>query len=371
MSNRQIEMLKTGGFLCKILLLAWCLAGSQLVQAQQQKSRSVSKAFRVNALAPVQLTGKYAKMDIRTWDKPEVSVEIRLVVKGRSMAEVENMLERVEIDISGDANGVMATANIADSQQWNQSGDGLRIRFRDGASLSLQSIEIHFSVHMPKNNPLKVDNKFGDISLGELAGNADIWLKYGKIQALSLSGSNKLSLGYAKAEIGYFGEGDFEASYSEVEIDKLKSLRIDSRYSETEIGSEGSITAGNKYNDYSIGEVGTLILDEKHGEVDIRRVGKMADVVMSYGAFAVASLGGSFERVKFAGEHVNFSLVVDPGASYTFDAAANHTKISFPQNLRLSEQISTPGYEKIMGRVGANPKSTIYIRTDYGKVRVE
>ncbi len=364
-------MPKAGWFLCRALLLAGVLIGSQLVQAQQQKSRSVSKAFRVNAQAPVQLTGKYGHMDIRTWDKPDVSIEIQVLVRGRSMADVENMLQRVEIAISGDTSGVMATASIADSQQWNQTGEGLRVRFGDGASLSLQEVEIRFEVYMPKNNPLKVDNKFGNISLGDLKGNADIWLKYGNMQALSLSGSNKLYLGYAKAEIGYFGEGDFEASYSEVEIDKVKTIRINSRYSEIEIGSAGSITAGHKYNDYEIGEVGILVLDEKNGDVDIQRVGKMADVVMNYGAFAVASLGVGFEQVKFTGEHANAHIVVDPGASYTLDAAANHTQVSFPAKLKLSEQISTPGYKKVLGKVGAPAKGLIYIRTDYGKVRVE
>ncbi len=355
-----------------LLLAGWLLGGLGLQgQGILQKSRSISKAFSVNQNAPISLKGKYGTMHIQTWDKPSASIVIEVKVKGKEMRDIEQMLDKIDIRIAGDANGVSAEANIADAQQWNQNDQDISIKFKDGTHVKLKQVKINFNVYMPRKNPLNIQNKFGDIVLEDIEGNTDIWLKYGNLQAEHMGGTNKLFLGYGDANIAHFKSGEFETRYSQVDFEKVGTIRVNSKYSEINIESADSIIAGDKYNDYKIGNVGYLVLDEKHGDVAIRHIANGASVAMEYGDIELESLGNEFRRVSFDGEHTNVSIRVDSNTTYTLDAAAQNCKIYYPSSMSLSEHVSKPGYQKVVGKVGGTSKSVIYIRSDSGKVTIK
>lgn len=341
----------------------------------QEKVKEQLETFDLAREAWVELSCKYGDIHVETWDQPKAEVRVWVSAEGQRDEDVDKMLEKVQIAIRGDASGIVVDANLEDIIQMNNvSGDRnnrLRIKFKDGSRITLDAFSIRYEVKMPASNHLKVANKYGDLYVSRLTGNAEIWLKYGEMRAQELSGDCKLDLGYAKGRLEKMGHADLIVKYSEVSIDEATSLRLESRYSTFDLGAIDTLLSESKYNNINIGAVSFLGLLERHTDVKVDYLGDLGNVKMEYGNCKINRLDQKFSQLYLEGEYADFYVDLEDEASFDFDLSTKYGDVSYPRAVSVSKKQIENNAKKIVGKMGDKAGGKLTVITKYGDVVIK
>ena len=242
-------------FLCKLSLFLFVIMMSFNISALEsitsldyELKKSYSKEFPVTHNSTVELSNKYGKIDIKTWNKPSVKVDVMVIVKASDKGNAEDKMSEIAITINKVGENVVGVTDFNSSQKswWNSLWD-----FGDNIK-----IEINYSVYMPADQRSIIENKYGNINLPDLKAKTSINLKYGNLQAQNIDGDLLMDLSYGKATITSIKNLSATMAYSDLRCTSGgNNAIITSKYSKIYIDQVKSLTATSKYDDYNIGNV--------------------------------------------------------------------------------------------------------------------
>ena len=95
-----------------VLLLIPAIVFGASVLKKHEKNKSISKKFKVNSDATVDIYNKYGNLYITTWDKNYVEFEITITVKGNDLDKVERRLSSIDVEFDASSNLVKAKTII-------------------------------------------------------------------------------------------------------------------------------------------------------------------------------------------------------------------------------------------------------------------
>jgi hypothetical protein len=88
-----------------------------------------------------------------------------------------------------------------------------------------KGFEINYTVNMPKGNPLKLKNSFGDVYLANLDGKADLNVSYGSLKAENLTHAESfVKVAFGSGNIAYLKGGTLDVDYSKVNVERMGNL---------------------------------------------------------------------------------------------------------------------------------------------------
>lgn len=151
-----------------ILLLGLLLP--LVLQAQEERS---DKSFTVQPGGWLDLRADFGSVDVRSWQKDEVKVEVVKRVEGRSRRSVKELFEDYEIRYSQTARGVSIIAEMHGGSRWWHSNDGLQVEF-------------HITV--PQKYNLDLNTSGGSISVDDLLGEARVKTSGGSLDLGRIEG---------------------------------------------------------------------------------------------------------------------------------------------------------------------------------------
>lgn len=343
----------------------------------QERTVETNKQFRVRPNAWVDVSGKYGNIHVATREGDQVSVNVKVHVRADDMEDVERMLEKIDVRVEGDENRVSVSSSMDDIAQWNsyggdRRGGRIRITFKDGTKVRLEEFAIDYELTIPRSNNVELNNKYGNIYLGDLRGDANISLKYGNIETESLGGRTTMILGYGKAEMETIDWGDFEVKYSELDLETAKALRLESKYSNFEIGEADTLLSASKYNDYEFGKVEYIIAEERNSEMNIETLRTFGAFDMRYGKLEIEELANTFEVLRFEGEYTDCRITLEDGANCSMDVSSKYANISYPRGMDIRQDIKDHSSRKLVGQYGRRgAQSRIQVTTSYGDVTID
>jgi len=339
----------------------------------QERTVNQDATFEVNPDVWIETNAKYGDIHIESWDNSQVEVHVEITVKGRAMDDVNMMLHKVKVDIAGSNDRVSVTSNLDDVvSQWNSMsnsrGSRVRVKFNDGNKANLEDFLIKYTLTVPRTSNLQIYDKYGDVFIGNVSGKADIWIKYGSLQANELSGYVSLDMGYSKGTIEQLGYADLNVKYSTLNVDRVSTLRLESKYSTFDVGTADTLLSESKYNTLRVESVGFLGLVERHTDFRLNELSDLGKVNMEYGNFKLDLLSPEFSILAIEGEYTDISIGVDRTASYDLELSTRYGDLSYPSKVAIRQKIKDNASEKIMGSVGNASRSKINIVTRYGDV---
>jgi hypothetical protein len=126
------------------------------VQAQFTETKEIHKEFKVSPQTRIELSNKYGKMDINTWDKDSVVIEIKIKVEENKLSKLEKAIDAIEFDFSQSQHFLIAKTVVGQ----NKSGLSKEIlKFKETVLQSDGNMQIDYTIWLPESNELKVDNK--------------------------------------------------------------------------------------------------------------------------------------------------------------------------------------------------------------------
>ncbi len=347
-------------------------------KVEYQAVRDVHKTFSVSEGVTVKVNNKHGDIDVRVWNKNEVSFDIAIIANSSDEDAAEKFVEDTEIRFKQNGNLVSAETDAAKMKEnkywWNKWKN------------KNQSFEINYTISIPENSKVDFTNKYGDIILPDYDGDVEIELSYGNIEAGELKGNVDLQMKYSDASIDATGNANFNLSYSDIKVNSCDNVDILSIYSEITIVTAADIKSKTKYGEYRLGDIGNLTNDGGYDEFSIKKARKI-DIDAKYTDVSVDALEVGFDLKTHYGEIEieNISSAFSGGAidskytdidlgflgDYSIDMTGQYTDIDLPSNLTTSQMTKDGKEKRVKGYVGSSSAALLRATMNYGSLEID
>jgi hypothetical protein len=333
----------------------------------QEVTKDFHKEFTSGKGTTVEITNKYGHVDIQSWDKNQVVIDVKVTVQLPDRSRAEKLLSYIDVQFSEGEKLISARTLIEDKFNFNGWGGGSR------------KFSIDYVVKMPAGNNLTLTNKYGNSDITTIDGLVNLDIKYGNLNADKLSRGNekpinKLSISYGKAFIDDAGWLDLYCRYSnDVVITKCQALLVDNKYSGIKITETSSVVGDARYGKISIEKVKNLVLQTGYTSINIGELTKKLDCEGSYSSLNVEDIPAGFESLNVDVRYMEVKLGISESANYNLDAHSSYGGIKFrEEKFKHEKHIVENNSTTLSGIVGneASPSATVKISTAYGQVKL-
>jgi hypothetical protein len=253
----------------------------------EERIKTYSKSYSVDANDRLEIENKYGRINVNTWNKNEVRVDVQIKGDASDNETAQKMIDAISIsdNKSGDVVSFRTNFGNGSSSIWN-----LFNNMNDH-----HKVEVNYTIYMPSTMSLSMSNKYGAVVLPSLSGKVSIDNSYGSLTAKALTNpSNEFNVHYYEVNIEELGGGSINLGYGSLKLGNVGRLEANVSYAPIDIGkltTSGSISAkyggGVKINEISKG-LKSLDVDAKYSSVNIGLRGDenfAFDVTVKYGSF--------------------------------------------------------------------------------------
>lgn len=308
----------------------------------QELKKEFNESFDVNANASVELQNKFGNIQIETWNKNQVTINVIVSVDAKSEKESQRILDNINVTINGSNTSVKAITKM------NGKADCKNCEF-----------SIDYFVKMPATGMLNVQNEFGNTYVGDLDGKAKVTVKYGNLEMGDLrADKNDINVAFGDAEFDIVTAAEVHLEYGSIEIGKSGHLNMLSRFSSVEIGEVSEINLDSQYDGLEIGSVDIMTGDASFSSIEVGEVFDKINIRSSYGGIEIDRVSGGFSSVYIDTEFGGVDLGISSSASYKLNATANSGDIDFPEsNADITSLVHESFKKEIEAFVGKDKSS--------------
>lgn len=360
--------------LCALLLTANVYAGGG-----KEYTKTIKKEFPIVSNGLVNITNKYGKVAIKTWDRERVKIEVRIRVKASSEKKAQQAFDRISVNFSNGTDYVKAETEIGaqESSWWNWSGG------------NDSDFNIDYQIQVPKNLNLELSNKYGDIIVPSMDGWAKLWVKYGNFKVEEIKDDVQLDIAYGNGSLKKGQDVILEAKYSNLSIGQAEQLKVNSKHTNVSLEKGGDVSCTTKYDNYTIGEIAEFTntgkydnfeiafadevnVNTKYSHLRLKKVGAKLDLNMEYGDAIIGQVERGFTKITLDGRHTDFKLGMERGSAFQIDAAASYAGIRYPKDLTVTYEVEKGSKHQVKGHLGqGNTPKIVKARLSYGGLRID
>jgi len=267
----------------RILLVVFILFAVSLQAAE--KERIIKKSYKVNSDTELKIENSFGTVDVESYSGDEIFVEVKIWAKGSSEKKVNAFINSVRIIFNADSDEIqIKTSNFSNSGK-------------------VKGFKINYLVKMPSENYLRINNRFGNIKIGNHKGIVRLNVSHGNIKALDIKNSNnEIELQFGNATIKKYGSGKIELQHSNLDIYSVLDLNLESEFSNTKV----------------------------------KELIRSVNAEVSHGSLKLSSINKRFESLEIKAEFSKINLDIDEGASYNLKYRGSFTSFSKPSELEIT-----------------------------------
>ncbi|MFT4662038.1 MAG: hypothetical protein ACI8XB_002325 [Patiriisocius sp.] len=318
-----------------------------MAQDELREDRSYSYALQENTY--VEISNKYGDIEIATWDKDSVAIEVSLIVRSDRDIDLHEIMDRIEVNFKGNSSYVLAETNWSDDVGFFRKGVQ---NIKQGLK-SNGNIEVNYIVHLPSNTELDIRNKFGNVFFGDFDGNLNMNIEYGDLRARKLSHVKKISLKYGKLKISEMDRGSLVLSaVKSAHIVQANDIMITSSSSEIEIDEIKTLNIDSKHDDLRIEYIDQLFGQSSLSDIKVSLIKEESRLQSKFGSIYFKEIESSASKINIDGDRTDIFMNFKPGFDGIFDIHVDEEK-----KLALTETMKINSREK-SDVLGWNIKAT-------------
>jgi hypothetical protein len=305
----------------------------------KEKTKTYSKSYPLDAHDRVKVSNEYGKINVITWDKREVKVDVVVRAEANDESDAQKLLDGVEIEDSKSGDQVSFNTNI-------QRKNGFGGMLNWGNRSKVRKLEISYTVYMPAKTDLEVEQSYGSINLPNLDGRVKISSSYTSVVAQNLSNTgNVIDGSYGNLKMGYLNGGKLDFSYGNVDMAECNNIKADLSYGSFKLG----------------------------------RLKGTADLDLSYvGGFKIGEMAASVKRLNINSSYSGITVGLAGNSSFDFDITVSNSGFNYnddkvnvtsktPSDSR--HYSSTRNYRGHVGKAGSDAR--VSVNSSYGGVHFE
>ena len=358
------------------LLLVWGMP-AWAEGPRQEFIKTLNREFTTNANGMTALYNKYGTVNVKSWNKNSVKIDISIIVNANNQRDADRMFDRIQVNFTNTFGYVKAETMISeDKNGWWPNGN-------------CQDFKINYEVWMPIGNQLDLKNRYGNSVVGDLNGKLTAEIKYGDLRTEVISNDADLNIGYGKATLTRVANLTGQVSYGGLIITEARDVQLDSKYSEVKVERANTLRITSKYDDFTLGTVDDLRLQTKYAnvrlqaarlayvtaqytDVKIGALSEVADADLTYGSLQVAMLNKGFTGVNVVGKYTDVEISMERGTASRFDVVGNYADLHMLAGMVVRTHQKSDNHESKEGYIGdANARGLVKARLNYGDLRVK
>jgi len=363
------------------------------------RTKKFSKTFAADRTDKINLSNVFGFMNIRTWDRKEVKIDIAISAYSNNDREAQELIDQVQIDAEKNGDVISCKTEIDRDNRW--SGRNKK-----------REVKVNYTVYLPASNALTLSQQFGNVDLGDFSGALSAKVQYGNFVAGKLTDDNiYITVQYGKTTIGEVaratikqqygsgltigtaGELNLNAQYAAVDITTIRgnavikqqygsglkigsvnNLELLAQYANVNINSiRGNAVIKQQYNSIDLGTVGKLALTAQYANATIGALKGDGDFNMSYNNFVITDVGIGCKNLSVSGSYANLNIGFANGFNADFRLHKSYGGFKYGDNVRArlefeddEERGSTT--KDYIGKIGSGGGAVVKVRASYGSV---
>lgn len=352
--------MKTRKFFSK-LLLALLFAGlipAPVLHAQQyEKSQEESRAFPLGAETTIQVINKYGNIHVLPWDKDSVRFDISIRVESGKQSKVEKTFENISVEFTESMYYVIAQTVFGNQKSafWADVTD-----LANSMLSNSTAAQIDYTIYVPVENELNIDNKFGNIYMTDHEGKVVIKISNGDFRGGSF---NQLELdhGFGNVILDNMRSGSLDLSYSELKLKKAGEIRISSKSSKANISVFNNIRINSRRDTYYFDKAGMINGESSFSYFTINNL--QGDLILNtnYGSLSIDNFGKGISMLNTVSSNTDITALYHSGFSYFLEVYYDQkTRMIYPQTspiFGIEEIDKDAGQYLLSGHAGSNAES--------------
>ncbi|MGB0929528.1 MAG: hypothetical protein ACPGVB_02045 [Chitinophagales bacterium] len=331
------------------------------------RSETVQETVAISNTATVEITNKYGRIQIDTWDKDSLSIEVNITAQARNFDKVERIMNKINIDMNTDSEDFMIfRTEIGNGKR---RGGGILSFFQDlwddtsdltSSLLNTQNVTVDYRLYMPESVKLTIENKFGDVILPTMKGALRMDIEHGDLRAQEIWNARNVKAKYGKLDVKNIRQGNLTLSFVDAVIESGGSLQVESRSSNINLEEVESLEVDAHYDEWYIGSAENVNGSQVSTDLRVRNLSNSIDLTSKYGSVDVAHVEPKVKSVNLYGNYTDYSLSFNPSVSYNFNVTLkDKDSFYFPEKQADidTDDISEEGMRHIDGRMKSSKES--------------
>ena len=278
-------------------------------KGKYKKSKSIKKEYTVNSDALLRINNRYGNVDVTSWDKNQVVIEVKITVSGNNEEKVIKRLGLIDVKFDASRGEVYAKTVIdKNSSSWSWWGKKSGVHY-----------QIDYKVKVPVTNSARLNNDYGNIYLNELKGDASINCDYGKIIIGDLySTNNKINIDYCSSStIAKMNGGSINADYSKFTVEEAGDIRLNADYTTSVFESLKNLNYNCDYGSLKANRARSIVGDGDYLTTRLGQITKKVAITSDYGSIRIEDLKEGFDSVTINGDYCGIKIGT-PDAPFNF-----------------------------------------------------
>jgi hypothetical protein len=345
------------------------LISAALSAQKESETRNFMKTVPVGKETTLEVSNKYGKVEITTWNKDSVYIRAEVKAYAKDASKLGKMFDGITVNITDAKYIVRAQTEFTSNLNTIfESFKGMTSKI-----ISYESrVEINYYINIPEYLNMKIENKYGDIYLEDLTGELRLTMSNGSLRANSVGKNASINMVFCDAKINSMVSGNIDASFSEISIGTIEDLTINSISSKYDIKKAGIIRGESKRDKFFIDNIESLNGTSYFTDYKISSLKKEMNLSAKYGSINADLIEKNFESININSGYSDISLKFDPVSSYALDVRHLNAFLVLPdRNIKSEEKTLDESKKEYIttATVGKNPgKSRVKIDATRGNI---
>lgn len=322
------------------------------------KQKTIKKAYIVNPDAGIDIGNSYGNVYVTTWSEDKIELDILIKVSSDKEDWAIKKLNDIDVDIEALKSLVTAKTTFA-----NGAGN---------TNTKNNSIEVNYTIKIPKNGSVKVYNKYGEIITTDLFAATNIKCKYGKITLGKLNGaSNVIDIEYcSKSSIESVKTGNISADYSGLSMNDFGNVVLNADYTDVNFKGGDNLKYDCSYGKLTYGKVNNIEGSGDYLTIDVGEVTNNLKVNTSYSKITVDNVSAKAGNILVNSDYTTIGIGYNPAYAFDFDIKLKYANLKGGNDLEINtkqETHTSKNYEGFYKKSGVNK---VTIVSQYGNVNL-
>lgn len=309
-----------------------------MVDAQFSETRKMVKSYPILKDTQIEIINKYGKIEIKTWDNDSARFEIDIRVEEKKLSKLEDAIRGIDFDITDSDHYLIFRTEL----EKNKSGLAKELKkFKETLLNSDGNIQVDYTVWLPDSNSLKIENKFGDVFIGDYNGEVWIDLSNGNLKANDFTQNIELTLNFADATINNIKSGRLNCNFSELYLKRAESVRVISKSTEFDIQEIGDMNVESRRDKFRIRKADLIDAEGSFTNFRITEINDRVNIRSEYGDLEIENISSDFSNVTIQSKSTDVNLYFTSESRFMFDISTTKTELSFCSEMEIeNEEIS-------------------------------
>lgn len=227
------------------------------------KERNISKTYPASGNT-LNIDNSFGDVVVLTGGS-EIKVDIHIEASSTDKDHMEKMFSNIDVTDSKNGSNInfKTTTNKDDKKGYS-------------CNKCQSNMSINYTVTLPANTSLNIENSFGSIKLPDYSGNVKLVSKFGSLTTGALAKTEKLHVEFGKADIKSTGNASYEFKFSTINVGNLSgSNKINMEFcGGSKIGLDNNLSS--------------LTLNESYSSLNLRPAANFSasySIKTSFGSF--------------------------------------------------------------------------------------